>query len=71
MSNIPVKIGLGLINLNYYVEDRGENANTRYKHFLKINIFHFWNIRFTIRSPHVYPIFLNDREYLPKFYEIK
>ena len=26
----------GMFSINYYVEDRGENDTTRYKHFLKI-----------------------------------
>ena len=71
MNNFPsydlsVTIASGLIKVNFYIEDRGENAITRYKHFLLINILYFWKIRCTFRSPHVYSIFINEQEYLPK-----
>lgn len=44
---------LGLIKINYYVEYRGEKAETKYKHFIKIKI-PFKEIRWTIRSPYAY-----------------
>ena len=59
----------GMFSINYYVEDRGENATTRYKHFLNVTILHFWNIRCTFRSPHVYPLYFNNQEYLPKHHQ--
>lgn len=69
MNNLNIKKCAGLFSIDYYVEDRGEKATTQFKHFLTINILHFWNIRCTFRSPYVFPIYVNDQEYLPKLHQ--
>lgn len=66
MNNLWISKCWGLVTINYYVEDRGDKTITRFKHFLTITIMHFWSIRCTFRGQHVYPLYFNDQEYLPK-----